>query len=64
MVFNHNGNKNLRDLFPGTKDVQIVIWMVYVGTLPGIIGTMMRDVETDYGFTNFRNELYPIIHWF
>jgi adenylyltransferase/sulfurtransferase len=41
-VFNHNGNKNLRDLFPG-PDVQIVIGMA-VGTLPGIIGrTMMAQ---------------------
>ncbi|MCI9846756.1 HesA/MoeB/ThiF family protein [Flavobacterium pectinovorum] len=43
-VFNHNGSKNLRDLFPEMPDPKYVpncnINGV-LGTLPGIIGTMM-----------------------
>ncbi|MFV8324319.1 HesA/MoeB/ThiF family protein [Flavobacterium sp. ZS1P14] len=43
-VFNHNGNKNLRDLFPeppNPKDVPNCNLNGVLGTLPGIIGTMM-----------------------
>lgn len=43
-VFNHNGTKNLRDLFPeppNPKDVLNCNLNGVVGTLPGIIGTMM-----------------------
>ena len=43
-VFNHNGNKNLRDLFPeppNPKDVPNCDLNGVLGTLPGIIGTMM-----------------------
>lgn len=43
-VFNHNGNKNLRDLFPeppNSKDVPNCNLNGVLGTLPGIIGTMM-----------------------
>lgn len=43
-VFNHNGTKNLRDLFPeppNPKDVPNCNLNGVVGTLPGIIGTMM-----------------------
>ncbi|MFV5686845.1 HesA/MoeB/ThiF family protein [Flavobacterium sp. GB2R13] len=43
-VFNHNGNKNLRDLFPeppNPKDVPNCNFNGVLGTLPGIIGTMM-----------------------
>jgi adenylyltransferase/sulfurtransferase len=44
-VFNHNGNKNLRDLFPEppTKDVPNCNLNGVLGTLPGIIGTMMAQ---------------------
>jgi len=43
-VFNHKGNKNLRDLFPeppNPKDVPNCNMNGVMGTLPGIIGTMM-----------------------
>ena len=45
-VFNHNGNKNLRDLFPeppNPKDVPNCNLNGVLGTLPGIIGTMMAQ---------------------
>ncbi len=43
-IFNHNGSKNLRDLFPempDPKDVPNCNLNGVLGTLPGIIGTMM-----------------------
>ncbi|WP_163408809.1 HesA/MoeB/ThiF family protein [Flavobacterium ajazii] len=43
-VFNHNGSKNLRDLFPEMPDAKNVPncnLNGVLGTLPGIIGTMM-----------------------
>lgn len=43
-VFNHNGNKNLRDLFPeppSPEDVPNCSLNGVLGTLPGIIGTIM-----------------------
>lgn len=43
-VFNHNGSKNLRDLFPeppNSEDVPNCNFNGVMGTLPGIIGTMM-----------------------
>jgi molybdopterin/thiamine biosynthesis adenylyltransferase len=43
-VFNHNGSKNLRDLFPempDPKEVPNCNLNGVLGTLPGIIGTMM-----------------------
>lgn len=45
-VFNHNGSKNLRDLFPempDPKDVPNCNLNGVLGTLPGIIGTMMAQ---------------------
>jgi molybdopterin/thiamine biosynthesis adenylyltransferase len=45
-VFNHNGSKNLRDLFPeppNPKDVPNCNLNGVLGTLPGIIGTMMAN---------------------
>jgi molybdopterin/thiamine biosynthesis adenylyltransferase len=45
-VFNHHGNKNLRDLFPeapDSKDVPNCNMNGVLGTLPGIIGTMMAQ---------------------
>lgn len=43
-IFNHNGSKNLRDLFPkppNPKDVPNCNLNGVLGTLPGIIGSMM-----------------------
>lgn len=43
-VFNHNGSKNLRNLFPeppNPKDVPNCSLNGVLGTLPGMIGTMM-----------------------
>lgn len=43
-VFNHKGSKNLRDLFPeppNSEDVPNCNFNGVMGTLPGIIGTMM-----------------------
>ena len=43
-VFNHQGSKNLRDIFPeapNSKDVPNCNFNGVLGTLPGIIGTMM-----------------------
>ncbi|MGX7667231.1 HesA/MoeB/ThiF family protein [Flavobacterium pedocola] len=45
-VFNHNGSKNLRDLFPeppNPEDVPNCSLNGVLGTLPGIIGTMMAQ---------------------
>ncbi len=45
-VFNHKGNKNLRDLFPeppNPKDVPNCNLNGVLGSLPGIIGTMMAQ---------------------
>lgn len=45
-VFNHNGSKNLRDLFPeppNPKDVPNCTLNGVLGTLPGIIGNMMAQ---------------------
>lgn len=45
-VFNHNGSKNLRDLFPeppSPEDVPNCSLNGVLGTLPGIIGTMMAQ---------------------
>jgi molybdopterin/thiamine biosynthesis adenylyltransferase len=45
-VFNHDGSKNLRDLFPeapNPKDVPNCNLNGVLGTLPGIIGTMMAQ---------------------
>ncbi|WP_395058515.1 HesA/MoeB/ThiF family protein [Flavobacterium sp.] len=44
VVFNHQGSKNLRDIFPEApdpKDVPNCNFNGVLGTLPGIIGTMM-----------------------
>lgn len=43
-VFNHRGSKNLRDLFPeppNPRDVPNCSFNGVLGTLPGMIGTMM-----------------------
>jgi molybdopterin/thiamine biosynthesis adenylyltransferase len=61
-VFNHQGSKNLRDIFPEApdpKDVPNCNFNGVLGTLPGIIGTMMGH-ETLKWITNLptlKNEL-------
>lgn len=43
-VFNHNGSKNLRDLFPeppSDEDMPDCDSLGVLGALPGIIGSMM-----------------------
>lgn len=45
-IFNHQGSKNLRDLFPeppNPEDVPSCSQNGVLGTLPGIIGTMMAQ---------------------
>ncbi|RUT70966.1 HesA/MoeB/ThiF family protein [Flavobacterium cupreum] len=61
-VFNHNGSKNLRDLFPempDPKDVPNCNLNGVLGTLPGIIGTMMAHeaLKLILGLPSLRNEL-------
>jgi molybdopterin/thiamine biosynthesis adenylyltransferase len=69
-VFNHNGSKNLRDLFPempDPKDVPNCNLNGVLGTLPGIIGTMMAH-ETlklilDLPALNNELVLFDTINW-
>ncbi|MPT34943.1 MAG: HesA/MoeB/ThiF family protein [Flavobacterium sp.] len=61
-VFNHNGSKQLRDLFPeppDPKDVPNCSLNGVMGTLPGIIGTMMAHeaLKLIIGLPTLRNEL-------
>nr|WP_314896153.1 HesA/MoeB/ThiF family protein [uncultured Flavobacterium sp.] len=61
-VFNHNGNKNLRDLFPeppNPKDVPNCNLNGVLGTLPGIIGTMMahETLKLIMNLSTLENEL-------
>ena len=45
-VFNHNGSKNLRDLFPEPPDAEDVPNCSdngVLGVVPGIIGTLMAN---------------------
>ncbi|MRX37903.1 thiamine biosynthesis protein ThiF [Flavobacterium sp. LC2016-23] len=61
-VFNHNGSKNLRDLFPempDPKEVPNCNLNGVLGTLPGIIGTMMahETLKLILGLPTLRNEL-------
>jgi molybdopterin/thiamine biosynthesis adenylyltransferase len=69
-VFNHNGSKNLRDLFPempDPKDVPNCNLNGVLGTLPGIIGTMMahETLKLILGLPALNNELvlFDTIHW-
>ena len=61
-VFNHNGSKNLRDLFPDMPDPKYVpncnINGV-LGSLPGIIGTMMahETLKLILELPSLKNEL-------
>ncbi|KFF15243.1 HesA/MoeB/ThiF family protein [Flavobacterium hydatis] len=69
-VFNHNGGKNLRDLFPempDPKDVPNCNLNGVLGTLPGIIGTMMahETLKLILGLPALNNELvlFDTIYW-
>jgi len=61
-VFNHHGSKQLRDLFPeppDPKEVPNCSLNGVMGTLPGIIGTMMahETLKLIIGLPTLRNEL-------
>lgn len=61
-VFNHNGTKNLRDLFPempDPKEVPNCNLNGVLGTLPGMIGTMMahETLKLILDLPTLRNEL-------
>jgi molybdopterin/thiamine biosynthesis adenylyltransferase len=69
-VFNHNGSKNLRDLFPempDPKDVPNCNLNGVLGTLPGIIGTMMahETLKLILELPTLKNELilFNTLNW-
>lgn len=69
-VFNHNGNKNLRDLFPeppNPKDVPNCSLNGVLGTLPGMIGTMMahETLKLIMDLPTLENELvlFSTLNW-
>jgi molybdopterin-synthase adenylyltransferase len=69
-VFNHQGSKNLRDLFPeppNAKDVPNCNMNGVLGTLPGMIGTMMahETLKIIIGLPSLKNELvlYKTLDW-
>lgn len=69
-IFNHNGSKNLRDLFPempNPKDVPNCNLNGVLGTLPGIIGTMMahETLKLILNLPTLNNELilYNTLNW-
>lgn len=69
-VFNHKGSKNLRDLFPkppNPKDVPDCSLNGVLGTLPGIIGTMMAQetLKLIMDLPTLHNEfiLFSTLHW-
>lgn len=69
-VFNHNGSKNLRDLFPempDPKDVPNCNLNGVLGTLPAIIGTMMahETLKLILDLPTLRNELvlFNTLNW-
>ncbi|MBB1192155.1 thiamine biosynthesis protein ThiF [Flavobacterium sp. SOK18b] len=69
-VYNHNGSKNLRDLFPeppNPKDVPNCSLNGVLGTLPGMIGTMMahETLKLIMGLPTLKNELvlYQTLDW-
>lgn len=69
-VFNHQGSKNLRDLFPeppNPKDVPNCSFNGVLGTLPGMIGTMMahETLKLIIGLPGLKNELvlYKTLDW-
>jgi len=69
-VLNHNGSKNLRDLFPeppDPKDVPNCSLNGVMGTFPGIIGTMMAQetLKLIIGIPVLNNELllFNTLQW-
>lgn len=69
-VFNHQGSKNLRDLFPNPpnpKEVPNCSLNGVLGTLPGMIGTMMahETLKLIIGLPTLKNELvlYQTLDW-
>lgn len=69
-VFNHKGNKNLRDLFPeppNPKEVPNCNLNGVLGTLPGMIGTMMahETLKLIVDLPTLENELvlFNTIDW-
>jgi molybdopterin/thiamine biosynthesis adenylyltransferase len=69
-VFNHNGSKNLRDLFPvmpDPKEVPNCNLNGVLGTLPGIIGTMMahETLKLILELPTLKNELvlFNTLNW-
>lgn len=69
-VFNHNGTKNLRDLFPeppNPKDVPNCSMNGVLGTLPGMIGTMMahETLKLILDLSTLENELvlFSTLNW-
>jgi molybdopterin/thiamine biosynthesis adenylyltransferase len=69
-VFNHQGSKNLRDLFPeppNPKDVPNCSLNGVLGTLPAMIGTMMahETLKLIIGLPTLKNELvlYQTLDW-
>ncbi|OXA80014.1 adenylyltransferase and sulfurtransferase [Flavobacterium aquidurense] len=69
-IFNHNGSKNLRDLFPempDPKEVPNCNLNGVLGTLPGIIGTMMahETLKLILELPTLKNELvlYNTLNW-
>ncbi|MFH6998444.1 HesA/MoeB/ThiF family protein [Flavobacterium sp. FlaQc-57] len=69
-VFNHNGSKNLRDLFPemsNPKDVPNCNLNGVLGTLPGIIGTMMahETLKLILDLPTLKNEIviFNTLNW-
>lgn len=69
-VFNNNGSKNLRDLFPempDPKEVPNCNLNGVLGTLPGIIGTMMahETLKLILGLPTLKNELvlFNTLNW-
>lgn len=69
-VFNHKGAKNLRDLFPqppNPEDVPNCSLNGVLGTLPGIIGTMMAQetLKLIMDLPVLENELllFNTLHW-
>jgi adenylyltransferase/sulfurtransferase len=69
-VFNHQGSKNLRDLFPEpphSRDVPNCSFNGVLGTLPGMIGTMMahETLKLIIGLPTLKNELvlFKTLDW-
>jgi adenylyltransferase/sulfurtransferase len=69
-VFNHNGSKNLRDLFPEpppAKEVPNCNLNGVLGTLPGMMGTMMahETLKLIMDLPTLKNELivYRTLDW-